>query len=62
MRPLTMGRWHDQQPRWSHKGDRIAFSSDRGDSYDLYAIDLSGNGRRLTSLTGGAFDPRVVAG
>jgi hypothetical protein len=57
MRPLTMGRWHDQQPRWSRKGDRIAFSSDRADSYDLYAIDLAGNGRRLTSLTGGAFDP-----
>ncbi|HSL68872.1 MAG TPA: hypothetical protein VK864_01455, partial [Longimicrobiales bacterium] len=56
-RPLTLGRWHDQQPRWSHRGDRIAFSSDRNGSYDLFAIDSAGAGRRLTTLTGGAFDP-----
>lgn len=54
---LTYGRWHDQQPRWSHQGDRIAFSSDRDGTYDLYAIDRDGRGQRLTSLTGGAFDP-----
>ena len=56
-RALTRGRWHDQQPRFSHRGDRIAFSSDRSGIYDIYAIDLNGVGTRLTTLTGGAFDP-----
>ncbi|MBI4410107.1 MAG: PD40 domain-containing protein [Gemmatimonadetes bacterium] len=56
-RYLTYGRWHDQDPRWSHDGSRIAFSSDRGGIYDLYAIDAHGYGRRLTAMTGGAFDP-----
>ncbi|MGH7460781.1 MAG: hypothetical protein ACREMA_07100, partial [Longimicrobiales bacterium] len=56
-RALTNGRWHDQQPRWSPRGDRVAFSSDRSGVYDLYAIDHQGQGVRLTSLTGGAFDP-----
>ncbi|HEY0670639.1 MAG TPA: hypothetical protein VGD27_00165 [Longimicrobiales bacterium] len=56
-RYLTYGKWHDQDPRWSNNGDRIAFSSDRSGSYDLYAVDRSGQGNRLTTLTGGAFDP-----
>src|SRR5690606_14598872 len=38
-------------------GQSIAFSSDRGGTSDLYIIDLDGNGRRGTELTGGAFDP-----
>jgi hypothetical protein len=54
---LTHGRWHDQQPRWSRKGDRIAFSSDRDGIYDLYSIDPAGSLRKLTALTGGAYDP-----
>ena len=56
-RALTHGAWHDQDARWSPDGSRIAFSSDRSGSYDLYAIDRTGSGRRLTTLTGGAFDP-----
>ena len=54
---LTSGRWHDQQPRWSRAGDRIAFSSDRSGIYDLYSLDQRSRIQRLTSLTGGAFDP-----
>src|SRR5690606_4623962 len=57
IRPLTHGRWNDQAPRWSHDGARIAFTSDRSGVFDLYAIDQRGDGRRLTELTGGAFDP-----
>jgi len=57
VRYLTYGAWNDQDPRWSPDGSRIVFSSDRGGIYDLYAIDGAGNGRRLTSMTGGAFDP-----
>jgi hypothetical protein len=57
VRYLTHGAWHDQDPRWSRDGRRIAFSSDRGGIYDLYTIDTNGNGRRLTALAGGAFDP-----
>src|SRR5690606_20497373 len=38
-------------------GSRILFSSDRGGIYDLYAVDAAGDGRRLTAMTGGAFDP-----
>src|SRR5690606_37436419 len=57
IRYLTYGRWIDQQPRWSRDGTRIAFSSDRGGVFDLYAVDIDGNGRRLTAMTGGAFDP-----
>ncbi|MGH7461798.1 MAG: hypothetical protein ACREMA_12330, partial [Longimicrobiales bacterium] len=57
IRPLTHGRWRDQQPRWSNRGERIAFSSDRDGFFDLYAVDLQGQGARITGLTGGAFDP-----
>jgi hypothetical protein len=56
LRFLTHGRWHDQDPRWSNDGSRIAFSSNRSGIYDIYAVDQHGNGTRLTSLTGGAFD------
>jgi len=57
IRYLTYGPWNDQDPRWSRDGTRIAFSSDRSGIFDLYAVDPQGNGRRLTALTGGAFDP-----
>ena len=57
MRYLTWGDWIDRSPRWSPDGAWIAFSSDRGGSSDLYVVDTDGNGRRITALTGGAFDP-----
>lgn len=57
IRYLTHGPWKDQHPRWSRDGKRVAFSSDRAGNFDLYAVDTEGNGRRLTSMTGGAFDP-----
>lgn len=57
IQPLTLGQWNDVNPRWSRTGDRIAFSSDRSGFYDIYAVDRSGRGRRLTNMAGGAFDP-----
>jgi hypothetical protein len=57
MRFITWGDWRDRSPRWSPDGRWIAFSSDRGGSSDLYIIDTEGSGRRITDLTGGAFDP-----
>jgi hypothetical protein len=54
---LTHGKWNDQDARWSPDGSRIVFSSDRAGTYDLYAINGAGQGRRITTLTGGAFDP-----
>ena len=57
LQPLTYGKWHDQDARWSPDGSQIVFSSDRSGTYDLYSVARDGAGRRLTTLTGGAFDP-----
>ncbi|HEX7049448.1 MAG TPA: hypothetical protein VF188_04470 [Longimicrobiales bacterium] len=62
VRYLTYGAWNDVDPRWSHDGGRIAFSSDRAGVADLYAVDPTGDGRRLTAMTGGAFDPAWLPG
>ena len=56
MRFLTYGPWHDQQPRFAPDGTRLVFTSDRSGTYDLYELALDGSGRRITSMTGGAFD------
>lgn len=44
----------DQHPVWSPSGDRIAFSSDRDGSLDIWTISPQGTG--LTNLTGGLGD------
>jgi Tol biopolymer transport system component len=52
------GDWHDEQPRWSPDGRRIAFKSTRGGSYNLYLMDADGsNVRRLTDHAGNDHDP-----
>ena len=53
---LTYGPWKDRGPRWSPDGDWIAFTSDRQGVFDLYLVDRSGHGGRLTDYTGGSFD------
>ncbi len=35
-RPITSGRVHDESPRWSPDGKRLAYVSDRGGSAQLY--------------------------
>lgn len=59
---LTYGPWHDRSPRWSRDGTRIAFVSDRQGVSDIYVVDLDGEGRRVTHVTGGAFDPEWLPG
>jgi Tol biopolymer transport system component len=50
------GDWNDEQPRWSPDGRRIVFTSNRGGSYNLYAMD--GDGRNVTRLTNHAGNDR----
>ena len=56
---LTYGAWRDEQPRWAADG-RIFFTSDRDGTFQIYAVDSAGGGRRLTSTLNGAFDPQWV--
>lgn len=57
--PLTRdGNWNDEQPRWSPDGQRIAFKSDRGGSYNLYVMNADGsNVVRLTEYAANDHDP-----
>lgn len=57
--PLTRdGDWHDEQPRWSPDGRRIAFRSNRSGSFNLYVMDADGgNVTRVTEHGGNDFDP-----
>ena len=48
-RRLTENPGHDWQPSWSPDGERITFTSGRGERWDIYVIDADGkNPRRLT--------------
>lgn len=59
---LTYGDWHDDAPRWSAETGRIWFASDRDGTYQIYAVDSTGTGRRVTNVLTGAFDPQWVDG
>ncbi|HWI18253.1 MAG TPA: DPP IV N-terminal domain-containing protein [Vicinamibacterales bacterium] len=56
---LTSGRnHHDQSPRWSPDGRRIAFASSRGSNFDIYVMDADGrNVTRLTEHAASDMDP-----
>ena len=52
------GDWHDEQPRYSPDGRRIAFKSTRGGSYNLNVMDADGSDvRRITDHAGNDHDP-----
>jgi Tol biopolymer transport system component len=53
---LTYGPWKDMDPAWSPDGRWIVFTSDRAGYFDLFLVDRSGEGGRLTNYTGAAFD------
>jgi hypothetical protein len=58
---LTYGAWQDDTPRWAPQTDLVYFSSDRDGTRQIYAVDSTGTGRRLTNTLNGAFDPQWVA-
>jgi hypothetical protein len=55
---LTYGAWRDDAPRWARESGRIFFTSDRDGTPQIYAVDASGAGRRITQTLNGAFDPQ----
>jgi Peptidase MA superfamily/WD40-like Beta Propeller Repeat len=56
---LTYGSWRDETPRWA-TNDRIYFTSDRSGIFDIYSVDVDGNGRQETRTLSGAFDPEWI--
>jgi TolB protein len=51
--PLTSDAGMDNLPKWSPKGDAIAFTSNRDGDWEIYTIRPDGNGlRRLTNSPG----------
>lgn len=59
---LSRGTSTDRQPAFSPDGTRVAFSSNRGTSVDVWVVDRrSGETRRLTDDPGDAWDPAWTA-
>jgi TolB protein len=55
---LTFGEWDDRDPSVSPEGGRVAFSSRRDGSWDLYVLDFATGGvQRLTDTHGYAGHP-----
>lgn len=58
-RQLTRGPGHDQSPRWSPRGDKLAFLSDRGGSAQVYLLPRDGGeASQLSHLQGAVSDLR----
>ncbi len=54
-RPVTSGKTHDASPRWSPDGTRLAYTSDKGGSGQLY-VRWNDTGESI-ALTNGAIPP-----
>src|SRR4030095_2033189 len=53
MRQLTDDTFKDREPRWSPDGKRIAFTSNRSGSSEIWAINRDGSGlQQLTQMAG----------
>lgn len=56
----SAGPWSDEDPSWSHDGQRVAFASTRGQTgnFDIYVMDADGaNPQRLTDHRAPEQDP-----
>lgn len=54
----TFGEHRNHSPRWSPKGDRIAFISTRNGTNQIYLLNMGGGeARQLTSCRNGATNP-----
>jgi len=57
MRQLTDDAFKDREPRWSPDGKRIAFTSDRSGSSEIWAISRDGSGLQQLTQMAGAHHP-----
>jgi Tol biopolymer transport system component/class 3 adenylate cyclase len=57
MRELTGDAFKDREPRWSPDGKRIAFTSDRSGSSEIWAINRDGSGLQQLTQMAGAHHP-----
>ncbi|PYI93836.1 MAG: hypothetical protein DMF03_00190 [Verrucomicrobia bacterium] len=57
MRQLTDDAFKDREPRWSPDGKRIAFTSDRSGSSEIWAINRDGSGLQQLTQMAGAHHP-----
>ena len=60
---MTSSPYDDREPVWSPDGNRIAFSSDRGGSYDIWVLTLAtGAVRQITSAASNEYMPSWRSG
>ena len=58
LRQHTHGPFDHREPHWSPDGDRIAFSSDRAGSYDIWVLTVAdGVVERVTDAPGSEYGP-----
>ena len=57
MRQLTDDAFKDREPRWSPDGKRIAFTSDRSGSSEIWTINRDGSGLQQLTQMAGAHHP-----
>lgn len=61
-RILTFDKWEIQGLDWTHDGQELMFSSDRGmGSHHLWRVPIAGGGPRLVGVGGNSFRPALSA-
>ncbi|HEV2986493.1 MAG TPA: hypothetical protein VGX46_18985, partial [Vicinamibacterales bacterium] len=57
-KPVTASPYDDREPAWSPDGTRVAFSSDRSGSYDIWVLTLAtGAVQQITTAASNEFMP-----
>jgi len=54
---VTTSPFDDRDPAWSPTGVKLAFSSNRSGTYDIWLVRLGKEPRRITSRSGNDFEP-----